>query len=244
MANSVFVAAEEDEDGIAGNWTVRAIAICAATSVRAVGASATDSLNKSATDNCGTGRQVTGGGFDMLGDPGQELVPELVPSASTFAANRSRTRTASRATGASGHGRSACRPWPARRIVSATSPDDSLNKSVAVACPSGKAVLGTGATVIGAPAQIILDGIVPDPALTGVIANAVEDETGTGGNWELRVFAICATPPPGLELVTVAAEDPDSDPSSVTATCPAGRRTCSARGRRSSAPTARWRSTT
>jgi hypothetical protein len=67
-----------------------------------------------------------------------------------------------------------------------------------------------------------LDALVPNAALTSVTARMIENEFGLTGPWDLTAMAICATPPAGLERVVTTSE-PDSDPASVTATCPAGK---------------------
>jgi hypothetical protein len=229
-ATRVLANAEEDEDGTDASWTVRAIAICAATSFRQTVQTATDSLNKTATAGCGIalGRQVTGGGFDVTSGAGEVLVPRLVPSGSIFSADAFEDED-----GLAGswflRAYAICAPpLPGQEIVSATSPNDSTDKVVSAACPASKRTIGTGAEVIGQPGQILLDRIVPNTgtnpatALTGVSVAAFEDETGTTGDWQLRAIAVCANPPPGLELVTTLS-DTDSDPSSVPATCPAGK---------------------
>jgi hypothetical protein len=57
----------------------------------------------------------------------------------------------------------------------------------------------------------------------------VEDETGTAGSWRIRAYAICADPPPGLELIT-ATSPFESDPASVKASCPSGKNLLGAAG--------------
>ena len=55
----------------------------------------------------------------------------------------------------------------------------------------------------GRAGQVLLDGQLPDAALTAVRANAVEDETGTASSWRITAYAICADPVPGLQRVVV-----------------------------------------
>jgi hypothetical protein len=155
-------------------------------------------------------------------------VPRLVPSGSIFSADAFEDEDGLAASWFLRAYAICAPPLPGQEIVSATSPNDSTNKVVSAACPGSKRTIGTGVEVIGEPGQILLDRIVPNTgtnpatALTGVSAAAFEDETGTTGNWQLRAIAVCANPPPGLELVT-ALSDTDSDPSSVPANCPAGK---------------------
>jgi hypothetical protein len=69
----------------------------------------------------------------------------------------------------------------------------------------------------------MLNSVNPNAALTSVTALAFEDEDGYAFDWRVYAEAICASPPPGLELVSVAG-DPDSEPAAgVTAICPSGK---------------------
>jgi hypothetical protein len=114
-------------------------------------------------------------------------------------------------------------PLPGLELVIATSPSDSFNKSVTVACPAGKRVVGAAGGIVSGGGEVMLSAIAPNPALTSVTVTGEEDGNGTTASWNLAAHAICATPPPGLELVSVAG-DPDSDPASgVTAPCPSGK---------------------
>ena len=45
--------------------------------------------------------------------------------------------------------------------------------------------------------------MLPNPGLTAVTANALEDETGTSTNWSLKAYAICANLIAGLQRVAV-----------------------------------------
>jgi hypothetical protein len=113
--------------------------------------------------------------------------------------------------------------------VHAESVSNSFDKAVSVSCPAGKQVTGAGAEIINGAGQVILTDVVPNGGLTSVTAEALEDQSGYANNWILRAYAICATPPPGLERVL--AESPfTSLNKSVTATCPAGKRLLGAGG--------------
>ena len=53
---------------------------------------------------------------------------------------------------------------------------------------------------------MILDDIKPNAALTSATATAIEDGDGFDSSWKLSAYAICADPPPGLELVAASSE--------------------------------------
>ena len=44
-----------------------------------------------------------------------------------------------------------------------------------------------------------MDDVRPNPGLTGVTVQGVEDETGQAGSWSIVAHAICANPVPGVE---------------------------------------------
>jgi hypothetical protein len=94
-------------------------------------------------------------------------------------------------------------------------------------CPSGKVILGSGAEATGTlQHSAAIDG--PSyPLPPSKVDRAWIDVYNTAG-WDYQAtgYAICADPPPGLELVT-ASSPTDSAPSggkSVTAFCPSGKR--------------------
>ena len=45
-------------------------------------------------------------------------------------------------------------------------------------CPPGKRLIGAGGDINPGSSEVMLRRIAPNPALTGVTASAVEDETG------------------------------------------------------------------
>ena len=113
-------------------------------------------------------------------------------------------------------------PLPGLELVSATSATSSSDfRSATVTCPAGKRVVGTGARVTGGLNAVVLDDIRPDSPLETVNAQAHEDQAGTTGDWAVIAYAVCAEPPPGLELVTtssaVASQDANLRPSAPSA---------------------------
>ena len=121
------------------------------------------------------------------------------------------------------------------RVVASTFEDSSPVKNTTATCPAGKRVVGAGADVTPGVGSVLINEIRPDSGLTSVFVQAYEDETGTAANWFVAAWAICAYPPPGLELVS-AASATTSAGKGVVATCPAGKRVLGAAGGMSGAP--------
>jgi hypothetical protein len=219
----VSVTGDEDEDGTPANWFARAFAICAATSERIVAATPNDSFAKQAVANCPAGKQVTGGGGDITGGGGQVLIDELVPSATSVGVIGEEDETGTSSNWVLRAYAICATPLPGLEVVSNVSPSNSSGKNVTAPCPAGKRVVGAGGELTNGAGQVVLDDVAPNAALTGVTATGVEDENGYASNWTVTAYAVCANPPPGLELVT-AFGDPESDFSaSVPATCPSGK---------------------
>ncbi|HEX8104152.1 MAG TPA: hypothetical protein VF533_16150 [Solirubrobacteraceae bacterium] len=107
--------------------------------------------------------------------------------------------------------------------VAGSSLESSFDKSATASCPAGKKVTGAGGAVSPGNGTVLIDQITPDPTLSSVTVHAVEDEDGTGSSWVVTAYAICATPPPGLQRVTATSAS-TSDAKSVTAACPSGKR--------------------
>jgi hypothetical protein len=228
----VYALAFEDDTGFAGNWRVTAYAICAAVSKRVVAQSATNSSNKGLFAQCPGSLRTTGVGGDITGSPGQVPLVYVGPTDAT--ATRASAGGAEDETGFSGNwfvrAYAICAtPLSGLEIVAIQSPTGSGSfDSVQAFCPAGKKLVGAGGDV-GGFGQVVLDGVIPFPTLGGVTARAEEDPNGYAGTWFVRAWAICATPPPGLQLVSVHSGSSSSN-KSVTATCPAGKNLLGAGG--------------
>ena len=72
--------------------------------------------------------------------------------------------------------------------------DDSDVASTHADCPAGKYLLGTGGEVFTSFAEVMLDDLRPNHALTSVTVTGVEDPTGWFLNWSVGAYAICANP--------------------------------------------------
>ncbi len=63
-------------------------------------------------------------------------------------------------------------PPPGLQLVTATSAVDSARmKSATATCPAGKHVLGTGGALPGGGGHVVIDDLLPDPALRSVLVN-------------------------------------------------------------------------
>jgi hypothetical protein len=188
---------------------------------RVQAASALDSLpSKFVTATCPAGQQLIGTGSDINGAAGNVVIDDQTPNAGLTAvtvnafedddgtaANWSVTATAICAN-----------PLGAQRVT-VSSGLDSNNKGVAVACPNGTQLLGTGFDVTGSLGEVYTSGLEPNALLTSVTASAFEDETGEMNDWTLRGYGICAPNPGGLVRVFAASISSSSD-KSVVANCP------------------------
>ncbi|GAB3800058.1 hypothetical protein [Micromonospora zhanjiangensis] len=107
--------------------------------------------------------------------------------------------------------------------VAASTGFSSVNKSVAVACPVGRQVYGTGAEITGANGAVMIDDLVPNVTLTSVFATAVE-VGAFAGNWQLTVYAVCGLPTLNLQRVFFTSATNSVNSKSVFAGCPTGLR--------------------
>ncbi len=201
--------------------------------IERVGAvSASNSVNKSATVTCPAGKRVLSASADVNPGNGDVLIDDVRPSADlqSVTANAMEDETGTAADWTVSALAICAYPPPGLERVSATSPLNSQNKSVAATCPSGKRLLGMGADLNTFVGQVLLDDLRPDAGLTSVTVNALEDETGNSTNWSVTAYAVCSAPVQGLTRVSVSGAL-DSTPNRVVrAPCPGGRQLTGAGG--------------
>jgi hypothetical protein len=78
--------------------------------------------------------------------------------------------------------------------VDATSPSNSTTtRTMTVACPTGKRLLGGGVRLNPVLAQLAVQQSFPDN--DNVYRASVREITATGLNWSITVFAVCAVAP-------------------------------------------------
>lgn len=224
----VDVLAIEDEDTYSGPWSVTAFAICADAAVRVVAVSSNDSAAKTVGVTCPTGKRLSGTGAEITGGFGQVglhfLIPTLDLTNVTGAAFEDETGTPNNW---SLRSYGICHtPLPGQvRVLASSAIDSTAVKTAFAACPAGTKVIGGSGAVagVGAEGQVFISRMSPNQPLStfGVIAS--EDETGTGVNWSVTAYAICANPPPGLEVVFGSDLSGSDELFSHTTSCPAGK---------------------
>jgi hypothetical protein len=220
---AVSVLASEDEDGFGGPWSVTAYGICSSTANRQIqpGSPGSPSVVNFGV-GCRPNLNLTGVGMEVFAAAGQVSTDYLAPD--TTSAGISLREDPSGFDGFwSFNGYGICgTPLAGHEIVSTVTANDSVSpKSTAAFCPAGKRVVGGGLYQSGGSEYI--DDIVPNNVLTGVTATAAENSAGTFSSWALTVYAVCASPPPGLELVRSATPLDSEEVAATTATCPAGK---------------------
>lgn len=111
---------------------------------------------------------------------------------------------------------------PGIEVVFASSAyDSSTSKSVAVSCPAGKELMGSGGYLSGSTnGDVVLTAIVP--GVSTVTAAAREDQDGTAINWLVVAAAVCADSVPGQVIVEAATPVNSTSSKAAVASCPAG----------------------
>ena len=177
----------------------------------------------------GVGGQINGGQFN--GKPGPIAIRELTPSADLTSATASAVEYAGGTPSAwDVEVFAVCAdPLPGLTMKPGTSLTNSLPAKTATAnCPNGTQLLGTGAkTSVSAlqsgplPGDVSIEKITPN-GLTGVEVRAYETENELAASWTLSAYAICASPLPGLEVMS-SVPTYSVGPKTATATCSAGK---------------------
>lgn len=184
---------------------------------------------KTVTATCPPGTAVIGGGGHVVDSPFHILLTGLRPVVTVFGAGYQVTATEDES-GFGGNWRlrvhAVCAPAPPglQYWWTVTGSSSEPSRDVAVQCPEGRRVLGTGAVISGGGQQVGLRRIRPTATLSTVIGGAHEDATGYGGSWSLAAWAVCAYPPRGLELVSASTDAEGFAANSALAECPAPKR--------------------
>ena len=211
---AVTVHGGEDQDGYAGIWAVRAVAICATASN--VGLTRVEmqvpysSVTKSATASCPAGKKLVGMGGGIRvpflssylpGAFGQVVMDYIVPNTTLTGVS---VRGSEDQDGYSGnwavHADAICANAGAfggvQRVGPASTPYDSLSpKSKAAACSGAQYSFGAGGVAGGlfgaGQGHMLLDDLTPS-SWTAVNVHASEDQDGYPGNWSVSAYALCA----------------------------------------------------
>jgi hypothetical protein len=112
------------------------------------------------------------------------------------------------------------------RAVDTSDSDTFAIKKEDAPCPPGKRLVGTGGDITGGLGAVGMT-LTPEPFSTEVFA--VENPTGTNGNWFINAYSICADPLPGLQIVEAVGPS-SSKNKHMTAKCPPGKRLVGAGG--------------
>ena len=110
------------------------------------------------------------------------------------------------------------------QVKTALSAATSANKSIRVNCPAGQVALGGGGLTAGG-AHVIMSEARPiaDSAGNGFTVAAQEDQFGVAGVWTVQVFAFCAAPPPGYEVIPLAGQPTSANNDQPLAFCSPGK---------------------
>jgi hypothetical protein len=108
------------------------------------------------------------------------------------------------------------------RVV-ATSPNNSLNKSVTATCPAGKQLYSAGGQITGGLGNVYMDDVTPADNLLNVRVTGQENGA-YAGNWTVTAFAICGNPVLNMQRISFQSATNGNSPKSVVADCPAGTR--------------------
>jgi hypothetical protein len=223
---SVTVQGLEDEDGTTATWSVTAYAVCANPvegAERVFATSLTDSQTiKSVTATCPAGKQLTGVGGEIGGGGGEVVLDELTPTADLTGVGVVGVEDEDGTAGDWLVRSFALCAASSQRVVG-QSPSDSNDKGAVASCPAGKQVTGAGGDITSGAGQVVIDGIVPNSALTQVSVFGFEDGNGFAGSWLLRSWAICATPRAGLQRVSQTSSLQSTGLLLSNADCPVGR---------------------
>jgi hypothetical protein len=221
---SANISAFEDATGTTASWSLTAYAICAAsarltTFTPSRGAVRFDSVGA----GCPAGTSTVGVGADLVGALGRAALLGMGMGLSSFSAvgvTHPYVVADSWTVALEGI---CSTPFTSTTLFSSSSVSDSeQQKSVSVTCDSGRRLLGVSGVVSGNNGEnVLLEAARPDSTLTTATAIGIEDEDGTDTNWSVTVYAICAPPPPGLQLVTADTPLGNGDFAQATASCPA-----------------------
>lgn len=212
------------------------------------GASATNSVNKSATASCPAGMRVFGGGGDIVGG-GHEVALTGLRPVSTFSGGAFHDSfVASAEEDDSGYAANwtiyayaicgSALPNMTLQSSTLTSSPGSDRLSTSAGCPTGTAPVGFGAQITGGNGNVVLNSLLGNYTVGPYgtpngwsSAQSFVDQTGYSGTWSQTSYAVCASPPPGLSYQFVdSVYNAADDKSASVDHCPAGTRAYGAGG--------------
>ena len=84
-------------------------------------------------------------------------------------------------------------PVPGLQLFAVPVGPDSVDKPIAVGCPTGATVHSVGGSLTGASGQAFFDAVAPGDGLAYAYVSAREDATGYARTWTASAYVICAT---------------------------------------------------
>ncbi|WP_066367576.1 hypothetical protein [Herbidospora mongoliensis] len=185
-----------------------------------------NSNDKGAEVACPDAKRVIGTGAEIIGDVaggvgGDVVIDEVIPTGTTVSAYGVETLS-----GTSSPWR--IRVWAVcgyphgttsvRSVVTSSHPNP---KELNLDCRDGDWLLGSGYQMEGARGNVSVTDLVP--TLDSVWVQTKENHRGYGGNYSLRLFAICAEErPAGLQVVQEETEENSSNKGTLVS-CPEGK---------------------
>jgi hypothetical protein len=221
---SAKIDAVEDADGNSANWSLTAYAMCAATAELGSSTIPRGAYSFATTGGvaCPAGQQIAGGGAGIDGGVGRVGLVLDGPGAGIWAATGQTIPVQFFDSWSLTLQEICATTFAGQTIASGTTSPDSLDEqSATVTCPSGLRVIGAGGEVDGS-SSVMLEAIRPNSTLTSVTVLGHEAEGGTPDFWNMTAYAVCASAPPGLQLVKNTSPPASEDSGQAVAPCPAG----------------------
>ncbi len=191
--------------------------------IRVSNVSASTSVNKSVSVPCPLGLVVYGAGGEITGGVGNVVLDAVIPTETTVIARGAENGAYSQNWTVTVY--AVCGSRTANyQIVSITGPADATpSKTNPANCPAATLnALGLGFRINGATGLIFPDLLLANGQRAQVRATRDADSTSTAV-WSITTYAVCASPPSGLERVSEASAVNSTSPKTVTPTCSTGK---------------------
>ncbi|WP_061292268.1 hypothetical protein [Herbidospora cretacea] len=185
-----------------------------------------NSDDKGAEVHCPDGTHVIGTGAEITSGGGAVVIDEVIPTAYTVSAYGVETLAGTSAEWTIRVWAVCGNPRTNTYIRYQTTASHPNPKTLALACHEGDWLVGSGYQLEGARGNVSVTGLIP--TLHDVFVETKENHRGYGGNYYLRVFAICVEDAPsGLQVVYEESDENSVDKGAVRP-CPEGKQTLSA----------------
>ena len=164
-------------------------------------------MAKSVTVTCPTGKRLIDAGGNVVGGGGKVSMDDIYPDLTANSVTVSGKEIDPLDTNwwVSAVATCADEPSGLELVTTASSPGSLYIRAVTATCPTGKTLLGDGATITGGKGEVILDTVAPNggsgTAATDVTVEAFESSP-FADDWLINAFAICADPLSGQQRVS------------------------------------------